>query len=98
MGNICGGGSSNATTQAKGGKKKAGPSNLGDEPGFLALDSVVNNQRRLTKAERDTQAQEMLSFKGTMKFKVIERFATLYSKRKEIGQGAFGTVHIGQHR
>ena len=33
-----------------------------------------------------------------MKFKTVERFATFYSKRKEIGKGAFGTVHLGSHR
>ena len=40
----------------------------------------------------------MVSFKGAMKFKKVPRFAEFYSKRKEIGSGAFGTVHIGQHR
>ena len=40
----------------------------------------------------------MISFKGAMKFKKVARFVEHYSKRKEIGAGAFGSVHIGQHR
>ena len=40
----------------------------------------------------------MLNFKGNMKFKTIEKFSSLYSKRREVGSGAFGTVHIGSHR
>ena len=40
----------------------------------------------------------MINFKGAMKFKKVTRFADFYVKRKEIGRGAFGSVHVGQHK
>ena len=95
---ICCGGESKNTNQVNGDRKRTKVPNPGLSDEFLSVDAVFDQQRRLTKAQRESQAAEMISFKGAMKFKTIQRFASLYSKRKEIGQGAFGTVHIGQHR
>ena len=33
-----------------------------------------------------------------MKFKQVERFDRLYYMRQELGAGAFGTVHLGEHQ
>ena len=40
----------------------------------------------------------MLSSKEAMKFKKVDRFDQLYFMRQELGAGAFGTVHLGEHR
>ena len=78
--------------------KKMGPASRADTGDFLQVDEMVQQQRRLTKAERQSQAEAMISARGVMKFKVVEKFSSLYSKRREVGSGAFGTVHIGAHR
>ena len=48
--------------------------------------------------EKQEQAQNFLSFKEHQQFKKIEKFLEIYSKRKEIGTGAFGSVFLGLHR
>ena len=99
MGAICNkGGEEAPPTQTR--PKKAGPQgSLGDTlDSHLRMDTVMNEQRRLTSAEKKEQADHFLTFKDKMQFKTVARFHEHYSKRKEIGSGAFGTVHIGMHR
>jgi serine/threonine protein kinase len=59
---------------------------------------IMDKQRKLSAAQKDTQAQNFLSYKESMKFKRVERFHQHYSIRKELGSGAFGSVKLGTHR
>ena len=52
----------------------------------------------MTAAERDQQAEHVISFMTVRGFKKVERFTEHYSVRKELGSGAFGSVKLGKHR
>ena len=60
--------------------------------------SVIQQQRRLTAKERKEQTERFLNFKAAKAFKKVERFTDLYKIQKELGNGSFGSVRLGQHR
>ena len=102
MGAICNKGGEEApptqTRPKRNGPHGGAPGNDDQFASHLRIDTVMNDQRRLTAAEKQEQAEHFLTFKDKMSFKTVSRFHEHYSKRKEIGSGAFGTVHIGMHR
>ena len=65
---------------------------------LLKSDMLIEQQRRMSRAEIQQQQAHFLTFKEQMKFKEVKRFHEHYSLKKEIGSGAFGTVKIGEHR
>ena len=69
-----------------------------DDPGLSSVDAVMTRQRKMSTAQRQAQADHVLSFKQYTSFKQVERFQDLYSVKKELGAGAFGSVKLGKHR
>ena len=47
-----------------------------NEPEFLSMDTevILEKQRKLSSAQKASQAQNFLSYKEAMKFKRVERF------------------------
>ena len=59
---------------------------------------MMESQRRLTEKQKKDQAQHFLSYKEQRAFKHIQNFTDHYQLIKEIGNGAFGSVHLGKHK
>ena len=70
----------------------------GFDDNLLHADTMMNQQRKMSRAQIAEQQNHFLSFKDNMKFKTIDNFAQIYSIRKELGAGAFGSVKLGIHR
>ena len=68
---------------------------IGEDP---AVKAALEKQRRLTHEERKAQAEHFLSFKNNRSFKQVANFREHYIVKKDIGSGAFGSVHLGEHR
>ena len=52
----------------------------------------------MTEKERKEQTERFLHFKNARAFKQVEKFTDIYSLRKELGAGQFGSVRLGKHR
>ena len=62
------------------------------------MNNMLESQRRLTEKQKREQAEHFLSYKEQRAFKPIENFTDHYQLIKEIGSGAFGSVHFGKHK